>query len=360
MISDRVHHLLRHVCIVALLSLALHVSASDSIAAAGARRYIPQFHGTIRALYRQSTEGDGARFEIANARMSASGFVAPWLDYFMQVDLCERGKVKILDAFIKVYPTRDLTLYIGQMRVPFSMASCRLPWKYYFADVELVARYGSLRDVGFKAGYTVPGTALYAEGGVFNASDMSDHSRWDRSLTYAVKANYALPFGLKPELAFMSRRQGGSGVGVRVNQYDVAASYSVGRFFAEAEYICRTYAGRATCIDADGEARRYGLSHAYSIFADYSFPVRSRMADAVSVQARYDGLTDASTGVYSDGYLVDNIPAMTRTTVGVTASRTLGAAFFAFRINYEYIRYRTARASGADGSQLIAGVTLHF
>lgn len=338
-----------------MLLVALSAAAADSL-----RRYVPTIQGTLRAFYRQSTEGDGARFEIANARLSASGYATPWLDYLIQVDFCERGKVKILDAFVKVTPAKGLALYLGQMRVPFSVASCRFPWKYYFADVELVARYGSMRDVGFKAGYTIPGTALYAEGGVFNASDMSDHSHWDRSMTYAVKANYTTPFGLKPEVAFMSRRHGGSGVGVRVNQYDVAASYSWRRLFAEAEYIYRTYSGRATTLSADDTPCRYAPSHAWSVFADYSFPVKSRMADAVSVQARFDGMTDASTGVYSDGYLIDNMQAVTRTTIGATASRTFGSVYFAFRINYEYMHYAAPRPASADGSQLIAGVTLHF
>ena len=43
--------------------------------------YIPDFHGTLRAFYRNSTPTGQSRFEVANARLSVGGYVMPWLDY---------------------------------------------------------------------------------------------------------------------------------------------------------------------------------------------------------------------------------------------------------------------------------------
>lgn len=338
------------------LALALSVTAGAACAAedAGEEKlsFIPTVSGTLRAFYRQSTTDGSGRFQVANARLSAAGDVMPWLDYYMQVDFCDNGKIKILDAFAGFKPVRGLKLMLGQMRVPFSVEATRAPWKYYFADPSLTNNFGNLRSVGFKAGYSVPGTGLYAEGGVFNATDMIDHYNWNSAMTYSVKTSYTTPWGLRPEIAFMSRVPGGAGAGVRVNQVDAALSWSCGRFFAEAEYIYRHYTGGA-----------HKPSHAYDFFVDYGLPVRSRIVDKVSFQARLDGITDASSGMKDgSGKLPTTIAAHKRLTGGVTASRLVGPLFCAFKLNYEHCFYdkTEGRIAAASDSQLVAGMVVKF
>lgn len=312
----------------------------------------PVINGTFRAFYRQSTVSDQGRFEVANARLSLGGNVMEWLKYYMQVEYDNLGKIKILDAYATLIPTKGLKIMAGQMRVPLCVEATRSPFAYYFADVALVSKFGNLRSVGVKAAYTIPDMPWYFEGGVFNASDMADHSTWNSALTYSIKTNYTAKCGLKPEIGFMSRVPGGEGVGVRVNQYDASLSWTCGRFFTEVEYLYRTYANGA-----------HPDSYAYNFFVNYAIPVKWRMADELSFQARFDGISDASEGKKNiEDKLDTNIDARRRVTIGTTLSRKIGKLSTNFRLNFEQYFYghTTTRPATADNNQIVAGLMLHF
>ncbi len=313
--------------------------------------YIPAFHGTFRAFYEMSTATGESRFMVRNARLAAGGNVLPIASYFLQVDLCDRGRMKILDAYISVSPAKGLKLMAGQMRVPFSVSASRAPALYYFANRPFVAKhFGNLRAVGVKAGYTLPSMPLYFEGGVFNGTDMSDHTGWNKHLTYSVKANYTSSFGLKPEIGFMSRLPGSEGV--RINQLNASLSWKGAGWYIEGEYGYRHYTGKS-----------HKASHAYSIFADYGFPLRSRIVNRWSFQARFDGLTDASNGKFnSEGKLETTWPACRRITVGTTASYLAGRVHCDFRINCEQYFYSSKEAAPdpADNNKLVAALILYF
>lgn len=312
--------------------------------------YVPVFNGELIVNYRYSPVTGDSRFQVANTRLSAGGYVLPILDYFVQVDFSDNGKIKLLDTYARLHPINGLAIYAGQMRVPYSVESSRQPYLYYFADVAQTAKFGNLRSVGVKAGYTVPGTMLYAEGGVFNSTDMGDHTVWNTKLTYSIKVNYSSKCGLRPELAFMSRVPGGSGV--RINQYNASLSWKNGRFFVEGEYIYRMYAGSA-----------HEPSHAYDFFVDYGFPIRSHLVDTWSVQARFDGITDASDGIGAvTGKLETSMFEQHRVTVGTKLSRAIGPLTAAFKLNYEHYFYADKNVSipATDNNQLVAGISLHF
>lgn len=308
-------------------------------------KYVPEFTGTFRSFYRLNTDTGSSRFEVANARLGAGGYVMPWLDYYFQVDFCNRGKITILDAFARFYPMAGLTVYMGQMRVPFSAESSRFPWKYRFADVGMPAYLGNLRSVGVKAGYNIPGTeGLYVEAGVFNSTDKADHNSWNTALTYGIRLNYTSKItGLRPEISFMSRK-GDSTTDRRINMANASISYTGNRLFAEAEYIYRYY--------GDANLRP---DHAYNVVADYGIPLRARMANKLSFQARYDGIAGNNTAWW---------PTHSRITAGVTVAQTYGKRLLmAFRLNYEYYIYSdtaTFPAAIKHDNELIAGVTVHF
>lgn len=312
----------------------------DTASTAKPWRYIPNFHGTLRTFYEWSTATGQSRFQVRNARLTAGGFILPMVDYFLQVDLCDKGKILILDAYARVSPIKGLDLYAGQMRVPFSVESSRKPSDYHFADVSLLANLGNLRSVGVKAGYTFPKTTFYVEGGVFNGSDKSDHKPWNSQLTYSIKANY-YKAGFKPEVGFQSRVKGGQDGTPRYNQTDVSLSWSDANWFIEGEYIYRKY--------TDSTPKR----HAYDFFVDYGFPVKWKLAQRLSVQARFDGVTDNS-----------YIDPCRRLTFGATAHYYYKSLFLNFRINYEQYFYDTYyKEKGIDASynnKLVAGIILAF
>lgn len=312
--------------------------------------YIPRFHGTFRAFYEQSTTTGDARFLVRNARLSAGGKVLPVAEYFFQVDLCDRGKLTILDAYVGVTPAENLKIIAGQGRVPFSIGASRLPAHYHFANRPSVCKlFGNLRAAGVKAGYTIPKTHLYVEGGAFNGTNMTDHTGWNRSLTYAVKVNYKAGEFL-PQICFMSRRPGGNGV--RVNQADASLTFQNESWFIEAEYCYRTYTGAS-----------HDPSHGYNFEIDYGFPVKSRIVNRWSFQGRFDGITDAVSGaVNANGLFVDKYPAHNRVTLGTTASYIKGQLHCDLRLNYEQYFYTGGRRalSPSDDNKLVAALVLYF
>lgn len=315
--------------------------------------FLPKVNGTFRGFYQWSTATGQSRFTVRNARLSLSGAVLPKLDYYMQVDFCDAGSIRLLDVYARVKPAEGATVMLGQMRVPFSAAATRAPRDYYFADVELTAVFGNLRSVGVKGSYTIPGSfPLYIEGGVFNATDRSNHNVWQSALTYGVKTNVRLG-GFRPEVAFMSRVPGARDKAVRINMLNASLSWSCGGFFAEGEYIMRHYTGHS-----------FDTSHAYSVFASWRWPVTLPMADALSAQLRFDGLTDASTGALNTDRTIDNdIAGRRRLTVGATAHysyRGVGAKFMLNFEQYFYNDHHSIDVSATDNSKLVAGLVVWF
>lgn len=312
--------------------------------------YLPQFHGTFRAMYEKSTVSGDNRFLVRNARLMAGGKILPIAEYFFQVDLCDRGKIKILDAYIGVSPFKGFKVMAGQERVPFSIGASRAPALYRFANrPSMCKEFGNLRAAGVKIGYTIPKTRLYIEGGAFNGTDMTDHSGWNRSLTYSVKANYSTG-GFLPQICFMSRKPGLEGV--RINQADASLTFQNSSWFIEAEYCYRTYTGNS-----------HEPSHGYNFEIDYGFPVKSAIVNRWSFQGRFDGITDASNGIRNeDGLLTDTYIGHNRLTVGTTASYIKGQLHCDFRINYEQYFYSGSRKakSVSDDNKLVAALVLYF
>ena len=117
--------------------------------------YLPEIHGTIRGKYEYQTETSESRFEVRNARFSVSGNVHPIVAYKAEIDLSDEGSIKMLDAYARVFPVKDLNFTIGQMRVPFTIDAHRSPHQQYFANRSFIAKQvGNVRDVGLTAGYT--------------------------------------------------------------------------------------------------------------------------------------------------------------------------------------------------------------
>ena len=97
-------------------------------------------HGTIRSKYEyQTSEGEG-RFEVRNARISVDGSLSPVISYKAEIDLCDEGKIKMLDAYTRLKPVQGLQFTIGQMRVPFTIDAHRSPHQQYFANRSFIAK----------------------------------------------------------------------------------------------------------------------------------------------------------------------------------------------------------------------------
>lgn len=336
------------IALLAVCAGAIACHAADSLAVS---RYIPEVHGTFRGVYQLSTANGQSRFAVQNARVAVGGSVFAFLDYFAQIDLCANGRINFLDAYGRLKPARGLSIFVGQMRVPSDLQASPAPAAYRFVDASLSAQFGYLRSAGVKAGYDFGVKGLYAEGGVFNATDKADHTTWNSALTYGAKLSYNAA-GWHPEVAFMSRQPGGRGRGVRINQWNASLSWTCGGFTAHADYIRLFYTTSAL-----------SPTDAWSVWVDYGVPVRSRLANRISAQARFDGLTAASSGLLgADGRPVADIAAQRRLTVGLTSSYIYKKAHFDFRINYEQYFYSKGveNISPSANNKLSAGVVFYF
>lgn len=331
-----------------LLVIAIAISATSAIYASDSISYRPNVHGTLRGRFEASTEHSDYRFQVRNARVRLDGKIAPIADYYMQVDFCDRGSIKILDVWARVWATKAIGLQAGQFRMPFGVDPFRGPNTYLFANRSFIGKQVcNVRAVGFKAMWHPDNMPLKFEAGAFNPATISDHTSWHNKLAYAAKLSYT--FG---NTTLATGFQSLSPDSVRMNLADLALTWRHGRWLVEGEYMYKHYTGN-----------RHKASHAYNVYADYHMPVNTGFFNRLSFQARFDGMTDHSSGLRdSDRKLITDHPARNRITLGSTISYIRSKTMFLdLRVNYEKYFYHSGTAVSAEnGDKAVVEVVLNF
>lgn len=290
--------------------------------------YIPKVHGVFRGRWELETADGYSHFQVRNARVSLEGYAAPIIKYFFNVDLCDRGKLMLLDAFATVLPAKGVEMKAGQYRMPFGYESFRGPGGYYFNNRSFIGKQvNNYRAVGVSAGYTLPKIPLSFEAGVFNPTVMEDQVSWVKKYAYAGRVLYR-PGGWLFATGFESLIPDGT----RINLASATVGYGFGNFYAEGEYMARWYTHQS-----------HKTTHAYNVFASYGIPLRRCVFNMLSVQARFDGMTDLASGtVYDlieDGKLMTTADGRRRLTVGSTLDYKYKKLRAAVRVNYEKYWY---------------------
>jgi len=327
-----------------ILSVMLCSGAAAAIEPAD---YIPEIHGTFRGRYEFATEDNEGRFQVRNARISISGKIAAPIGYYFQPDLCDRGKLKILDAYGWLSTSPQFKFTIGQFRIPFSVDASRSPHLLYFANRSFIGRnIANYRGVGAKVTWQPTTMPLLIEGGIFNSAAMSDHNVWQKSMNYGMKARYRLR-NVTIEAGFESLEPDS----VRFNTIDCSLSWSCGNWFMEGEYLNKHYTNK-----------RYSTTHAFNIFANYSMPVKAGIFNRMSIQGRFDGATSNSSGQRNkDGILIEDDPSRRRATAGVTLTYIEKNVRADIRLNYEKYFYRSGiKAPENDRDRLVAELIIRF
>ncbi len=309
--------------------------------------YKPNIHGTIRARWEMETETGDNRFQVKNARLSIDGKIAPSIDYFLNTDLCDCGKIKILDAWARMNAVDGLSFQAGQFRIPFGVDPFRAPHTYFFANRSYVGKQVcNYRAVGAEAAYSFSKIPLSVKAGVFNPTSIGDHNVWCRKMAYGGKAEYKLG-DVKLSAGMMSIMPDM----IRVNITDGAVTWSRDRWIVEGEYMYKHYTGN----NHDG-------CHAYNLYADYHLPVKAGVFNRLSFQGRVDGMTAHSNGYRNDnGKLVTNDPARNRVTLGSTISYRRNIVFADLRVNYEKTFYHSGvDAPQGDGDKVLVELVLRF
>lgn len=338
-----------------LVALTTHAQSADKDGEGVEKSSPVNIHGTIRSKYEYQTEEGEGRFEVRNARISVDGSLSKVISYKAEIDLCDEGKIKMLDAYTRLKPVRGLQFTIGQMRVPFTIDAHRSPHQQYFANRSFIAKQvGNVRDVGAALGYTFNvGFPIILEAGLFNGSGLTNQKDfWTKSVNFSAKAQLLFPRGFNLTLSTQKIKPDN----VDIMMYDAGMSWHAKGFHVEAEYLYKHYADNA-----------FKAVSAVDAFASYDIPTGKGLVRYVTPLVRYDYMSDHSDGMrYLDGAtdkagkLTINDYQRSRLTGGVTLS--LKKPFVSdIRLNYEKYFYRNGGiAHTSEKDKIVVEVMTRF
>lgn len=232
----------------------------------------PNLHGTLRGKYEYQTQENKGRFEVRTARVSIDGSLTQYVDYKAEIDLCDEGQIKMLDAYTRIKPFTGFMFTIGQERVPFTIDAHRSPDKQYFANRSFIAKQWATCatwvprwPIAFMPAY--PSTSEPASSTVRD-SPIKDF--WTNNINYSAKAEFFIPGGFNVTLSAQKIKPDNVGI----YMYDAGAYYHRKGWHIEGEYLYKTYADNA-----------FNDVHAIDAFASYDIPLRSKMLQKVSPPA---------------------------------------------------------------------------
>lgn len=136
------------------------VAAQDSSAVKS--DYLPDIDAVLKVKTEYDLDNSLVRFEVRNARFGLKGKINEFMSYKIELDLSDEGKMKMLDAYVRLTPLKNLDIYMGQRKIPFSTDYMRNPAENIFANRSFLAKYinDGMRDIGFyldyKFGNSVP------------------------------------------------------------------------------------------------------------------------------------------------------------------------------------------------------------
>lgn len=345
---------------IALAAAILGLTVSMQAAAEDTEKFhisAPQIHGAIRTRWEGEwadrdcgdNGGFASRFEVRNARINVGGSL-PWsIDYYLQFDACNQGKMQFLDAWARWRFAGRWRVQAGQFRVPFGVDCFKGPATYLFANRSFLGKHMlNMRQVGVKLGFYGASSSLPLdiEAGVFNTAATSNHDVWQKDYTYAAKAVWYIG-NVSVSAGFITYKP----QSVRVNVADGAVTWKWSRWIVEGEYQHKYYASHA-----------YKAVNAWNLYGVYTVPLNWRAANYWSMEARFDGMTDHSTAkTGDDGILVTDHASRRRITVGSTIGKVVKGVKAEFRINYEkYFYNRGVVAPRGQSDKLLAEIALKF
>lgn len=304
--------------------------------------YTPEIHGVFRARWEMQPNSGQQHFQVRNARLTIGGKVHPSISYFLQTDLCDKGEMKILDAYGRFDIIKDLYFQAGQFRMPFGVEPFRAPADYIFATRSFLGnQIMNYRAVGIKAGYTIPKTGLTLEAGAFNPNDIKKHDVWTKRIAYSAKATLKLPEGFSLSTSYGSIRP----ASLRANLVDAALSWQNRHLLVAAEYMHETYCNSA-----------HKPTDAYCAYIDWNKPIKLGCFNRWSIQGRYDGMTD-----HIDMKSLSNEPKRQRATIGSTLTLSHKSVHADLRLNYEKaFYYKEPKEGGYSPDRLIAEMVIRF
>lgn len=323
------------------------------------QQYLPQIHGILRGKYEYQPDIESSRFEVRNARLSATGRLPLRSEYKLEVDLCDESAIKMKDAWVRVTPLRSLRLTIGQQRMPFSIDAHRNPSAQYFANRSFIAKQvGDMRDVGFQAGYDVVTATgrkiLSIDAGIFNGSNLDNQkTAWFTAPGYSARLQLFPVDGLAiiPSIQHqqIADRQ------ARYTSLDLGAWYESGGWHVEAEYLRKHYAHDAfdNCAAVDA-----------MVIYRHRLQNQKSLVESISYLGRYDYMQDHSSGKkgFSDDAKTLQLTDAERHRMTLGTTFSVRNPYFPtdIRLNYERYWYPHGQAKESEQDKLVCEVMIRF
>jgi len=305
---------------ILILLSALVLTLSGSLAAqettAIKSEYIPDLDVILKVKTEYNLDNSLMRFEVRNARFGLKGKINDLMSYKIELDLSDEGKMKMLDAYVKLTPLKNFDIYLGQRKIPFSTDYMRNPAENIFANRSFLAKYinDGMRDIGFYIDYkfdlSVPVDVLL---GAVNGTG-NNNPQW------IEKPNLVSRLVVGPETGF--RVAGNLYYGEAEYRDHLAlfggeARYTNGKLFLESEYIRRSWTDTLDArVNDDGI-----YLHSY-----YNFKTDNRVVKMISPTARWDMMGNSVLGGESDAK---------RLTLGLNVGFEPKQFYSEIRLNYE-------------------------
>lgn len=278
--------------------------------------YIPDLDIILKVKTEFDLDNSLMRFEVRNARFGLKGKINYYMSYKAELDLSDEGKMKMLDAYVKLTPLKNLDIYLGQRKIPFSTDYIRNPAENIFANRSFLAKYinDGMRDIGFYIDYkfetSVPVEILV---GAVNGTG-NNNPQW------IEKPNLASRLIIGPETGFGvtgNLYYGEAEYRHHLAMYGGELRYTNGKIFIESEYISRNWTDTL-----DVRLHDDGLYvHSY-----YNFMLDRKMIKIISPTARWDLIGESVFG--------NDIDA-NRLTFGVNVGFEPRQFYSEIRLNYE-------------------------
>lgn len=278
--------------------------------------YRPQINGSLKTKVEFDLEQERMRFEVRNARFGAIGKINPYFGYRAEIDLSDEGKIRMLDAFVKITPVNNLDLYLGQRKVPFGTDYLRNPVDNIFANRSFVAKYvnDGLRDIGFVVNYNftylVPCEIWFGamNGTGNNNPQWIDRPNYSGRLVISPFPNYRVAGNFY---------QGSTLLEKELTMISGEFRYQLKNFMIESEYIHRSFTDTA---DATNQQTGFYI-HSY-----YNFLAEKKLVQMISPVFRWDrmGKEVFNNEIYAD-----------RITAGVNFGFSKKQFTSEIRLNYE-------------------------
>jgi len=241
-------------------------------------QYLPKIDIALKTKAEFDLESKMMRFEVRNARFGARGNINKYVGYRIEVDLSDEGKIKMLDAFVKVTPVENLDLYMGQRKVPFGTDYLRSPVENIFANRSFVAKYTNdgLRDIGFVVNYRfkfhIPFDVWVA---AMNGTG-NNNPQWISRPNYSARLLFEPLKNIRLAGNFY---QGSTLFEKELTMYGGEIRYQTDKLLVESEYIHRHFTDTASAV-----LDQYG----FYIHSYYNFNTGAKMIQMISPVLRWD------------------------------------------------------------------------